>query len=324
MRQLWMRYCVWVRRHAPRWVLRWAYRLRLSNVRPLSRLSTRADKASIWGFRWTILALFLALLAFRASWQQTDELRKLTFRSDSLMKQVGTVLSAVRRAQDSINVVNTALNDRAINPRKPITPKVPDLITLIPHNKSLPKSRASLRALAIKPDATIDTIQLTIDDEQISIPAPQLTGQINDMLNYRDSGNYSQCVACANAILQTTQKFAGIYANLAYCLYNNGKYAEAKMAWVEAIRRDSAYTNARLNLGIALLNEGKAASARSAIDVLLPIIRQDTRSAECYYQLYRAYRLLGENEKALNYYSMAKQLNPYYIKKSTDVFTPEP
>ena len=111
---------------------------------------------------------------------------------------------------------------------------------------------------------------------------------------------FRHCVAV------TTNNYVA-YNNLGAILVNQGRYAEAKPLYAEALRINPYFADAVLNMGTLLAIQGDTSNA---VQYLQQVVRLDPQSAEGYGKLAMALSDQGQIQEAIAGYTESLRLNP--------------
>jgi tetratricopeptide (TPR) repeat protein len=100
---------------------------------------------------------------------------------------------------------------------------------------------------------------------------------------------------------------ARAHNNLGTVFYEQGRLAEARNEFEEALRLQPEYPDAQQNLGLALLHAGRA---REAVNHFLEAVRLNPLAADWHYDLGNAFFQLNRKPEALAEFERATQLKP--------------
>jgi tetratricopeptide (TPR) repeat protein len=125
-------------------------------------------------------------------------------------------------------------------------------------------------------------------------------------------GRINEAIRHYNLALQSKQPQSwGVYYNLAIALTFQGRNQEAIECYIEALKLNPAYTNARINMAGVLAGQGRI---NEAISHYLETIRIDPNSDKAHFDLGNILLAQGRMDEAINHFSWVLRINPLYAE----------
>ena len=130
---------------------------------------------------------------------------------------------------------------------------------------------------------------------------------------YHLEKNYTSAIEYYNAVLAANPDDLDIKTNKAIALHAMNDFPEAIKLYNEILeKKDSEMIQE--NLTDAIISQASTdlnvKNYSSAIDGYIKAISRGTKNSEAYYGLAKAYRAIGSNDKATEYYEKAIKMNP--------------
>jgi len=140
--------------------------------------------------------------------------------------------------------------------------------------------------------------------------APDLMeANYNLALAYQLSGLYPDAINYFRKTITLNPKLVDAHFGLGNCLYSLGKYRQAAESFRKTLGYRPDFVNAKINLGIALQNLGEMNAAEST----LLSAAQQGHSAVAYQHLGKLYLARNEQQKALDGFTRAIEIDPELI-----------
>ena len=149
----------------------------------------------------------------------------------------------------------------------------------------------------------------TVSTQQLSIPqsATREYTRARDRLEKRD---VPRAVEHLKKAVELAPQFAAAWNHLGTIAYHSKEYSQAEDYFREGLKQDAEFYPSLVNLGGALLSQGKA---EESLSINLRAVRTRPNDALAQSQLGQSYFFLGELDNAERHLKQAKALDPKHF-----------
>jgi tetratricopeptide (TPR) repeat protein len=164
--------------------------------------------------------------------------------------------------------------------------------------------------------ATILTFEPAAARRDLSVSAAELSVPANARQQYEKARNLlekrdiERAKACLKKAVTIAPQFSIAWNSLGVIAYQSGQFAEAEEYFREALKQDPEIYSALVNLGGALLSQGKD---RDSLTINQQAVKIKPDDALAQSQLGQSYFYLGQLDEAERHLKQAKSLDPAHF-----------
>ena len=157
--------------------------------------------------------------------------------------------------------------------------------------------------------------------EQTARTQADMDSDFDRGVTYAEQGEYQQAINKFNTVLEQPPRMLRKFPNVAEAYFNRGgahylmgNLVDALQDYDQAIDRNPRYAAAYISRGPVLAEKENYEAALNDYQTAIQLTYEQSPDLPIvYYNLGNAYKILGEDEKALESYSHAVCLNPNYV-----------
>ncbi len=127
---------------------------------------------------------------------------------------------------------------------------------------------------------------------------------------YRAKGDYTTALETLSKAYDLNPKNSHLFLQRGIVLGVQGKYIDAEIEYLYAIKLVPNYTTAKINLGSLYINLGRA---EEAVTLLEGATQENPFYPQAFYNLAAAYKKVGRNRESLEMYKKTVELQPAYV-----------
>jgi tetratricopeptide (TPR) repeat protein len=188
-------------------------------------------------------------------------------------------------------------------------PRAGELYRTVEISSSLADSKGRITTTLMFEPATTRRKDLSVSAAELSVPA-NARQEYNKARNLLEKRDIERAKACLKKAVTIAPQFSIAWNNLGVIAYQSGQFAQAEEYFREALKQDPESYSPLVNLGGALLSQGKD---RDSLTVNQQAVKIKPDDALAHSQLGQSYFYLDQLDEAERHLKQAKSLDPAHF-----------